>query len=232
MNDSPPGRHRGDAAGYVLAETSRLPLVPGSDPLLRACAIVLARGVRSVGVMPSSARKALASLRAVVDGALAQGSRALEAVRADWRDERAYARAPAEVFARWANVPLVIEELPDDAEGDAELRSLVVGLVRDTGILQGAGAVQSRTRRERLASIGTAWTAAGVAGAADGLFGSQLPSIAGGVGLYLGSYWADAEWEAALLQASRGVFAAAIYTAARDAAATARRPSQSLEAAR
>lgn len=200
-------------------------------PAVRAYAAVTPRAVRSFAVMPTtSTDEALAGLRAAVDDALAKGNRALAGVRAQYRNERAHLRAPAVVIARWANTPLDLEKFSEDAEGDAALRSIVVSLARDTGILRSGGATQSRTRGERIAGIGTAWAAAGAAGAVDGLFGSQLPSLVGTIGLYFGSHWADGEYATALLQAYRGVAATTLYTAVRDVTAATRPPSQSAEA--
>jgi cell division protein FtsB len=177
-----------------------------------------------------STEEAIAGLRAWFGDALAHGNRALAGPRAQLRDERAHLQAPAEVIARWANTLLDLEHFAN--EDERVLRDLAASLARDSAVLRGSGEMQSRTRSERLTSIGTAWGAAGVAGAVDGLLDSQLPSILGAIGLYFGSQHADAERAPALLHAYRGVAAAALYTAARDLAAGTRHPPLPTEAAR
>lgn len=234
MTDSPPRRRHGDGLGNVLAQTSRLLFVPGRDSLRRRCAAVLVRAVRTFAVM--STDRAVAGVRAAFDAALAQGNRSLADIRALFRDSRADLRAPAEVIARWASTPVDLERFANadsaPAEDDRELWDLLVSLTRDTTSLRIAAKGQSRTRGERLASIGTAWAAAGVAGAADGLVGSPLPSVLGTLGVFFGWVHADGELADALLQAYRGLAATAIYSAAKDLATAARRAPEQAEAAR
>lgn len=180
--------------------------------------------------MSTSIDKTIAGARGALPDALARGGRVLADLRGRYDDRLAEDRLAKEVLGARTSLERCLAVTSDPTSGDAELgiavdrmRELAPNLARDLPTLRALAAARPQTPVRIMARIGQSWAGGLGAGVVDGLFGSQIPSILGGFGFFLGWLYTDGDASALCLEVSRGMGAATFYSAAKALAASARR---------